>query len=139
MLRRSHAALEAVVQADPPLAPAATRARTALLSAASDRVTDTVLGFLTVGLARGINSPNYAPGEQGLASANPVFGWVRLAQRLAVHIQIDTAPGGVLLSAEETATVSVGPLPQTAAHGWHGSIARLFSNLSPPLWPEIGR
>lgn len=66
-------------------------------------------------IARGINSPNYAPGTLGLASVNPVFTWVRLAQRIPVHIRIDTVPKGILLVAGETATVTVGALPSRRA------------------------
>lgn len=43
-------------------------------------------------IARGINSPNDEPGALGLASVNPVFTWVRLAQRVPVRIQIDEIP-----------------------------------------------
>lgn len=60
------------------------------------------------GIARGINTPNLAPGVQGLASVNPVFTWVRLAQRIPVRIAIDEVPEGLVLSAGLTATVTVG-------------------------------
>lgn len=76
-------------------------------------------------IARGISSPNYAPGTLGLASVNPVFTWVRLAQRIPVHIRIDTVPKGVLLVAGETATVTVG----NGGAGWfpaRGWLSRLF-------------
>ncbi len=79
-------------------------------------------------IARGINSPNYDPGTLGLASVNPVFTWVRLAQRIPVHIHIDKVPPGVLLAAGETATVTVGPRAAAGPHTTHGLIARLFSN-----------
>ncbi len=59
------------------------------------------------GIARGINSENYAPGTLGLASVNPVFTWVRLAQRIPVNIKLDSVPDGVVLSAGETATVAI--------------------------------
>ena len=61
------------------------------------------------GIARGINTPNAAPGSLGLASVSPVFTWVRLAQRIPVRIHIDEVPPSVLLSSGLTATVSVGP------------------------------
>jgi multidrug resistance efflux pump len=44
------------------------------------------------GVARGINFPNAQPDEAGLASANPIFTWVRLAQRVPVRIHIDQVP-----------------------------------------------
>jgi multidrug resistance efflux pump len=79
------------------------------------------------GIARGIDTANYAPGTLGLAAVNPVFTWVRLAQRIPVHIHLDSVPAGVVLSAGETATVTVGPHAQDGPHGTRGLIARLFS------------
>jgi hypothetical protein len=35
--------------------------------------------------------------EQGLATVNPIFTWVRLAQRVPVRIRIDHVPDGVRL------------------------------------------
>ncbi len=70
-------------------------------------------------IARGINTPNSAPGTLGLASVNPVFTWVRLAQRIPVRVQIDRVPPTVLLSVGLTATVSVGPdAHEGSLHGW---------------------
>jgi multidrug resistance efflux pump len=40
-------------------------------------------------IARGIDTPNTTPGALGLASVDPVFTWVRLAQRIPVRIHID--------------------------------------------------
>jgi multidrug resistance efflux pump len=64
------------------------------------------------GVARGINIPNAQPGSQGLATVNPVFTWVRLAQRVPVRIEIEHAPAGVTLVAGLTATVQINPQPQ---------------------------
>jgi multidrug resistance efflux pump len=61
------------------------------------------------GLARGINVPNAAPDASGLASVNPIFTFVRLAQRVPVRIRIDEVPEGVELVAGLTATVQVEP------------------------------
>lgn len=69
---------------------------------------DAVIRGHVEGIARGINTPNAAPGVQGLASVNPVFTWVRLAQRIPVRIAIDGVPAGVVLAAGLTATVTVG-------------------------------
>jgi multidrug resistance efflux pump len=49
------------------------------------------------------------PGQQGLATVNPIFTWVRLAQRIPVRIRIDHVPDGVRLVAGMTATVQVDP------------------------------
>jgi multidrug resistance efflux pump len=62
-------------------------------------------------IARGINVSNAQPDQQGLASVNPIFTWVRLAQRVPVHIQIDQVPEGVQLVQGMTATVQIDPRP----------------------------
>ena len=59
------------------------------------------------GISRGINVPNAQPDQAGLASVNPIFTWVRLAQRVPVRIHIDQVPNGVRLVAGITATVQV--------------------------------
>lgn len=70
-------------------------------------------------IARGINTPNNAPGSLGLASVNPVFTWVRLAQRIPVRVHIDKVPPTVQLSVGLTATVSVGKEAHAGSlHGW---------------------
>jgi len=61
------------------------------------------------GLARGINVPNATPDASGLASVNPIFTFVRLAQRVPVRVHIDEVPEGVTLVAGLTATVQVEP------------------------------
>ncbi|MGC2203225.1 MAG: HlyD family secretion protein, partial [Stellaceae bacterium] len=60
-------------------------------------------------IARGINVSNAQPNGQGLANVNPIFTWVRLAQRIPVRIHIDHVPEGVVLSAGMTATVQIDP------------------------------
>jgi multidrug resistance efflux pump len=63
------------------------------------------------GLSRGVNVPNAQPDASGLASVNPIFTFVRLAQRVPVRIRIDEVPEGVELVAGLTATVQVEPDP----------------------------
>jgi RND family efflux transporter MFP subunit len=58
-------------------------------------------------IARGINVPNAQPNGEGLAQVNPIFTWVRLAQRIPVRIHIDHVPEGVVLSTGMTATVQI--------------------------------
>jgi RND family efflux transporter MFP subunit len=58
-------------------------------------------------IARGINVANAQPNGQGLATVNPIFTWVRLAQRIPVRIHIDQVPDGVVLAAGMTATVQI--------------------------------
>src|SRR6267143_4077027 len=63
------------------------------------------------GVARGINIPNAQPDSAGLASVNPIFTWVRLAQRVPVRVQLDHVPDGIRLVAGMTATVQIDPPP----------------------------
>jgi len=58
-------------------------------------------------IARGINVANAQPNGQGLANVNPIFTWVRLAQRMPVRVHIDQVPDGVVLAAGMTATVQI--------------------------------
>ncbi|QPF86416.1 HlyD family secretion protein [Bradyrhizobium genosp. L] len=60
-------------------------------------------------IARAINVGNAQPNGQGVATVNPIFTWVRLAQRIPVRIQIDQVPSGVVLAAGMTATVQIEP------------------------------
>jgi RND family efflux transporter MFP subunit len=60
-------------------------------------------------IARAINVPNAQPNGLGLATVNPIFTWVRLAQRIPVRIHIDQVPEGVVLAAGMTATVQIDP------------------------------
>jgi multidrug resistance efflux pump len=64
------------------------------------------------GVARAINVENAQPNQAGLARVNPIFTWVRLAQRVPVHIRIKQVPDGVRLVAGMTATVQVDPRPE---------------------------
>ena len=65
-------------------------------------------------IARGINVANAQPNKEGLATVNPIFTWVRLAQRIPVRIHLDQVPAGVVLAAGMTATVQIDPRPGTA-------------------------
>lgn len=68
-------------------------------------------------VARAITVSNALPGQQGLANVNPIFTWVRLAQRVPVRIRIDRIPDGVRLTAGMTATVQVNrPRPAGASN-----------------------
>jgi multidrug resistance efflux pump len=60
-------------------------------------------------ISRGINVPNAAPNASGLASVNPIFAFVRLAQRVPVRIQLEDVPDDVRLAAGLTATVEIEP------------------------------
>ncbi|ACB95039.1 biotin/lipoyl-binding protein [Beijerinckia indica] len=56
---------------------------------------------------RGISTINATPGTQGLPNVDPIYTWVRLAQRIPVRIHIDDIPEGVPLAAGMTCTVWV--------------------------------
>jgi len=58
-------------------------------------------------IARAINVANAQPNNQGVATVNPIFTWVRLAQRVPVRIHIDEVPPNVVLTAGMTATVEI--------------------------------
>jgi multidrug resistance efflux pump len=58
---------------------------------------------------------NAQPNGQGLANVNPIFTWVRLAQRIPVRIHLDEVPEGVVLAAGMTATVQIDPQHRTPA------------------------
>jgi multidrug resistance efflux pump len=66
----------------------------------------TVRGHVS-GISRGIDVANAQPNQQGLATVNPIFTWVRLAQRIPVRIQLDQVPQGLRLVAGLTATVEI--------------------------------
>jgi multidrug resistance efflux pump len=68
------------------------------------------------GVARGIVVANAQPGASGLANVNPIFTWVRLAQRIPVRIRIDEVPDGVRLVAGMTASVQIDPRPADVEH-----------------------
>ena len=58
-------------------------------------------------IARGIIVSNAQPDMQGLANVNPIFTWVRLAQRVPVRICNGDVSKGVRVVAGMTATVQV--------------------------------
>jgi len=65
---------------------------------------------------RGIIVANAQPNGQGLANVNPIFTWVRMAQRIPVRVRIDEVPEGVVLAAGMTATVQIDTQPRSPAN-----------------------
>ena len=65
-----------------------------------------VLGHVE-SISHGVADQNGAADGKGLANINPVFSWVRLAQRIPVRIHIDRVPEGVQLAAGMTCTINV--------------------------------
>ncbi len=74
------------------------------------RYSQTVRGHVD-SIAREINVANAQPNVQGVATVNPIFTWVRLAQKIPVRIQIDRVPEGITLVAGMTATVQIDDPP----------------------------
>jgi RND family efflux transporter MFP subunit len=60
-------------------------------------------------LSSGISDHDNPTGRELLADVNPIFNWVRLAQRVPVRIKIDNVPENVRLVAGTTCTVIARP------------------------------
>jgi RND family efflux transporter MFP subunit len=98
-------------------------------------------------VTRGISVSNAAPGTQGLPSVDPVYTWVRLAQRVPVRIRITHVPAGVPLVSGMTATVTIRNGEARESGGWRQRFASLGNRLgdivsgpqpSPGCIPRIG-
>src|SRR5262249_29485459 len=76
-----------------------------------------------------------AAGTQGLPNVNPVFTWVRLAQRVPVRIAIDHVPAGIPLVSGLSATVTIEEQDAGAVGGsWLGrAVAAVETRLSDVL------
>jgi len=81
-------------------------------------------------VTRGISVANAEVGTQGLPSVNPIYTWVRLAQRVPVRIAIDHVPPGVPLVSGLTATVSIMPSQPDGPAGLAGIPADMLGRLS---------
>jgi multidrug resistance efflux pump len=86
-------------------------------------------------VARGITDPNTAAGGEGLATVNPNFTWVRLAQRIPVRIRLDAIPDGVRLAAGMTCTVTIDEDASTAP----ATVTAPSPSVPPPPPPTRGR
>jgi multidrug resistance efflux pump len=69
-------------------------------------------------ITRGISVSDATPSTQGLPSVDPVYTWVRLAQRVPVRIAITDVPPGVPLVSGLTATVTVRKAEATEEGNW---------------------
>jgi RND family efflux transporter MFP subunit len=90
---------------------------------------DPILGRVQ-SVTRGISVSNAAPSTQGLPNVNPVYTWVRLAQRVPVRIRITHVPAGVPLVSGMTATVTIRDAKAHKSGGWLG---QRFTNLADRL------
>lgn len=62
--------------------------------------------------SRGITDHDNPTGRELLSDVNPIFNWVRLAQRIPVRIKIDNLPDNVPLAAGMTCTIVAQPAVQ---------------------------
>jgi RND family efflux transporter MFP subunit len=67
---------------------------------------DPIVGRIQT-VTRGISVSNATPSTQGLPNVDPVYTWVRLAQRVPVRIRITDVPPGIPLVSGMTATVTI--------------------------------
>ncbi|NEV01197.1 biotin/lipoyl-binding protein [Bradyrhizobium uaiense] len=65
-----------------------------------------IIGHIAT-VTRGVSVSNAAAATQGLPNVDPVYTWVRLAQRVPIRIAIDQVPAGVPLVSGLTATVTI--------------------------------
>jgi multidrug resistance efflux pump len=113
-----------------------------------DRVEARLLGYSlpilghVASVTRGIGVSNAAVGPQGLPNVDPVYTWVRLAQRVPVRIAVDSVPPGVPLVSGMTATVTVKDADGADRDAsLHRTIAAIKARLSevfegPPARPD---
>ncbi len=77
----------------------------------------------------GISAANATNSTQGLPNVDPIFTWVRLAQRIPVRIKIEQVPNDVPLIAGMTCSVSdVGAKGAPAANPNRGLLSQLMSH-----------
>jgi RND family efflux transporter MFP subunit len=99
-------------------------------------------------VTRGISVANAAPSTQGLPNVDPIYTWVRLAQRVPVRIRITDVPAGVPLVSGMTATVTIRGAEARESSGWlrqgFASLADRLGDIihgprpSPGCVPRIG-
>jgi RND family efflux transporter MFP subunit len=58
-------------------------------------------------ISRGISDTNSDVDATGLQNVNPIFTWVRLAQRIPVRIHIDQVPAKIVIAAGQTCTIVI--------------------------------
>jgi RND family efflux transporter MFP subunit len=92
-----------------------------------------IIGHVTT-VTRGVSVSNAATGAQGLPNVDPVYTWVRLAQRVPVRIAIDKVPTGMPLVSGMTATVTIPDDPHVEKQTWfYRAKAVLTTSLSDVL------
>jgi multidrug resistance efflux pump len=93
-----------------------------------------IIGHIAT-VTRGVSVSNAAASTQGLPNVDPVYTWVRLAQRVPVRIAIDNVPAGVPLVSGLTATVTI----RNSKDGESGTLLqRVRAELGASLFGLIG-
>lgn len=87
-------------------------------------------------ITRGLSVSNAATGAQGLPNVDPIYTWVRLAQRVPVRIAIDEVPPGVPLVSGMTATVTVRDAVDAGHSTWFDGARASLSNVVHGLSPR---
>ena len=97
-----------------------------------------IIGHVTT-ITRGVSVSNAAAGAQGLPNVDPVYTWVRLAQRVPVRVAIDRVPPGMPLVSGMTGTVTLRDDSHAEEKTWlyrandvlRTSLSRIMSEVSP--------
>jgi multidrug resistance efflux pump len=97
-----------------------------------------LIGHVTT-ITRGVSVSNAAAGAQGLPNVDPVYTWVRLAQRVPVRIAIDSVSPGMPLVSGMTGTVTLREESRAEENTWlyrakaalRTSLSHLISGVSP--------
>lgn len=93
-----------------------------------------ILGHVKT-VTRGVSVSNAAAGTQGLPNVDPIYTWVRLAQRVPVRVAIDTVPPDVPLVSGMTATVTIRQPDANDRQTWS---QRLRAALVDPVFDAFG-
>ena len=97
-----------------------------------------IIGHVTT-ITRGVSVSDATTGAQGLPNVDPVYTWVRLAQRVPVRIAIDRVPPGMPLVSGMTGTVTLSGDSPIETQTWlyrakavlSTSLSHIISGVSP--------
>lgn len=89
-------------------------------------------------IAFGIERRNTAAGPGDLVQVEPMFEWIRLAQRIPVRIRLDEPPAGIVLRVGYTASVSVNPKASASLAATIGAAFDVRSKAASDSGPDSG-
>jgi len=105
-----------------------------------DRVEAKLMGYAqpilghVASVTRGIGVSDAAAGTQGLPDVDPVYTWVRLAQRVPVRIAIDSVPPGIPLVSGMSATLTIKDVGAADDRPWlYRAVAEIETRLADVL------